>query len=265
MDKERKIGEIFTLEGEVLKVIEGKDCTGCFFYNTKLARCNNSKTVNYNTLKCNNVIRQDKKGVIFANVETLKEYPKERPLGDIFVDRHSYVLVDKFTVTGCKNCYYHRVDGSCKRTSLAGRCEALYRGTWVKFLAQTKAEIINILKKRDNYLMNDSNKVEEKENPNITNFDTSKVDYLPGSDNSIIDKHVNPDHYKSHPSGVECIEIARHYVFSIGNVFKYIWRAGLKKDEGLSDIDKEIEDLEKAKWYLEDRIKELKEKKECIK
>lgn len=75
-------------------------------------------------------------------------------------------------------------------------------------------------------------------------------------------ENVNhPKHYNSHPSGIECIEIARHYCFSIGNAFKYIWRAGLKKELGTEDIDKEIEDLEKAIWYINDRISELKSKK----
>lgn len=69
----------------------------------------------------------------------------------------------------------------------------------------------------------------------------------------------HPKHYNSHPSGIECIEIARHYCFSIGNAFKYLWRAGLKKDNCVKDIDKEIEDLEKAIWYINDRIKQLKE------
>jgi hypothetical protein len=74
------------------------------------------------------------------------------------------------------------------------------------------------------------------------------------------DDNVNhPNHYTSHPSGVECIEIARHYCFSIGNAIKYLWRAGLKKDASLDDKQKEIEDLEKAIWYINDRIKQLKE------
>lgn len=73
-----------------------------------------------------------------------------------------------------------------------------------------------------------------------------------------MEKVNHPKHYNSHPSGIECIEIARHYCFSIGNVFKYIWRAGLKKELGTEDIDKEIEDLNKASWYLNDRISELK-------
>ena len=68
---------------------------------------------------------------------------------------------------------------------------------------------------------------------------------------------INPDYYKSHPSGVECIDITRHYCFSIGNAIKYLWRAGLKTEEGLDNKEKEIEDLRKATWYINDRIKQL--------
>lgn len=67
----------------------------------------------------------------------------------------------------------------------------------------------------------------------------------------------HPDYYNSHPSGVECIDIARHYCFSIGNAIKYLWRAGLKKEMGLEDKEKEIEDLKKAIFYINDKIKQL--------
>ena len=69
---------------------------------------------------------------------------------------------------------------------------------------------------------------------------------------------INPDYYKSHPSGVQCIDITRHYCFSIGNAIKYLWRAGLKTEEGIQDREKEIEDLRKAIWYINDRIEQLK-------
>lgn len=72
----------------------------------------------------------------------------------------------------------------------------------------------------------------------------------------------HPSHYTSHPSGIEAIEITRHFCFTVGNAIKYLWRAGLKKVMDLSAIDKEIEDLEKAKWYIEDRIAQLKKMKE---
>lgn len=53
---------------------------------------------------------------------------------------------------------------------------------------------------------------------------------------------INPSHYRSHPSGVECIQITEHMSFNLGNAIKYIWRADLK--ENLK------EDLMKAMWYL---------------
>ena len=75
----------------------------------------------------------------------------------------------------------------------------------------------------------------------------------------VTDDAVNhPAHYNSDPSGVECIQIARHRNFNIGNAFKYIWRAGLKVEEGKQDLDKEIEDLDKAIFCLQDEKKRLK-------
>lgn len=74
----------------------------------------------------------------------------------------------------------------------------------------------------------------------------------------IKEDNVNhPKHYTSHPSGVECIEITRHYCFDIGNAIKYLWRAGLKTEALKLDVDKEIEDLHKAIWYIKDRIEQL--------
>lgn len=61
----------------------------------------------------------------------------------------------------------------------------------------------------------------------------------------------HPKHYTSDPSGVECIEIVRHRNFNVGNAIKYLWRAGLK------DESKTIEDLKKAKFYIDDEIKRL--------
>jgi hypothetical protein len=62
----------------------------------------------------------------------------------------------------------------------------------------------------------------------------------------------HPPHYGKHPSGVECIQIVEHFNFCRGNAIKYIWRAGEK------DPEKEIEDLEKARWYLDQEINRLK-------
>ena len=61
--------------------------------------------------------------------------------------------------------------------------------------------------------------------------------------------NINPPHYTSHPSGVECIQITRHMSFNIGNAVKYLWRFEDKNG---------IEDLEKAIWYIKDEIERLK-------
>lgn len=77
-----------------------------------------------------------------------------------------------------------------------------------------------------------------------------------------MEENVNhPQHYNQHPSGVECIDIARYYPFAIGNAIKYLWRAGLKKDAALEDVEKEIEDLNKAIWYITDRINQLRKER----
>ena len=52
----------------------------------------------------------------------------------------------------------------------------------------------------------------------------------------------HPDHYTSHPSGVECIQVVEHMGFNLGNAIKYIWRADLKGNA--------LEDLQKAQFYI---------------
>ena len=63
----------------------------------------------------------------------------------------------------------------------------------------------------------------------------------------------SPKHYTSHPSGVECIEITRHMNFNLGNAIKYIWRAGMK--------DEYLQELKKARWYIDDEIAKIEESK----
>lgn len=67
-----------------------------------------------------------------------------------------------------------------------------------------------------------------------------------------------PPHYVSDPSGVECIEITRHRNFNVGNAIKYLWRAGLKSDPDRALVEKQVEDLEKAIFYIRDEIGRLR-------
>lgn len=70
-----------------------------------------------------------------------------------------------------------------------------------------------------------------------------------------------PAHYTD--SKIEVIDYIedKKLGFCLGNAVKYISRAGKKKDSGRSVIDKEIEDLQKAIWYINRRIYELQDLK----
>lgn len=58
----------------------------------------------------------------------------------------------------------------------------------------------------------------------------------------------DPPHYKQY--GCEVIEITEHMTFNAGNAVKYIARSPFKGNQ--------IQDLEKAQWYLEREIARLK-------
>ena len=61
------------------------------------------------------------------------------------------------------------------------------------------------------------------------------------------------DHYKSHPSGIEAIEITQYESFLRGNILKYVLRAPYKGTE--------YEDLLKAAEYLNWEIERVEEER----
>ena len=65
----------------------------------------------------------------------------------------------------------------------------------------------------------------------------------------------NPKHYGGENNPYEAIKVIEAWGlgFCLGNTVKYISRAGKK------DPSKHIEDLKKAKWYLEREINKLEE------
>lgn len=67
---------------------------------------------------------------------------------------------------------------------------------------------------------------------------------------SILDNVNHPAHYKM-GNGCEVIDITENLNFCKGNAVKYICRAGVK------DPSKELEDLQKAMWYLKREITNL--------
>lgn len=68
------------------------------------------------------------------------------------------------------------------------------------------------------------------------------------------DKVNHPEHYGGKDNPYEAIKVieAWNLGFNLGNVVKYVSRAGKKESS------KELEDLEKAKWYLDRHIEKIK-------
>lgn len=58
-----------------------------------------------------------------------------------------------------------------------------------------------------------------------------------------------PSHYTQLP--VECVDVAEHFGYLLGNVIKYVWRHQHK--------GKPLEDLRKARYYLERAISKLED------
>ena len=61
----------------------------------------------------------------------------------------------------------------------------------------------------------------------------------------------HPTHYTNHKSGIECIQVTEYMNFCLGNAVKCIWRAGIKSDTP-------VEDLQKAIWYINREIERIK-------
>lgn len=78
-------------------------------------------------------------------------------------------------------------------------------------------------------------------------------------DEKIFDDVNHPQHYTS--GRIEVIDFIedKNLNFATGNAIKYIVRAGKKHSADKTDKEKAIEDLNKAIWYINRRIKEIEE------
>ena len=93
----------------------------------------------------------------------------------------------------------------------------------------------------------------EKNNDTLTEAEIDKmIEILSVPENDVVNR---PAHYTD--GNIEVIDFIddKKLGFCLGNVVKYVARAGKKNP------DKEIEDLEKAEWYLKHYIEKLKEAK----
>lgn len=115
----------------------------------------------------------------------------------------------------CKTCFYSELDGQIHPCNHCHKYDK-----WVK---------------RDMYIRDSSRPLSE-----------AIKEWVDCKDEECVDVVNQPPHYTDHPSGIECIQVTEHMGFNLGNAIKYIWRCDLKKDA--------IEDLKKAKWYIDREI-----------
>jgi len=69
-----------------------------------------------------------------------------------------------------------------------------------------------------------------------------------------------PAHYTRYPIQPRVFIMTNNMEFWRGNVIKYAARAGFKIYDGLSALKSEIRDLEKARDYIDERLKQLRSK-----
>lgn len=71
---------------------------------------------------------------------------------------------------------------------------------------------------------------------------------------------THPKHYTNkvpptdkHPNGIECYEVIMWFPTMVGSAIKYLWRAG--------DKDDELQDLRKAKQFIDFRIEQIEQQR----
>lgn len=88
----------------------------------------------------------------------------------------------------------------------------------------------------------------------VAGIKTIDNEFMPAKEPLNIPDGINhPLHYGGYDNPYEAIKVieAWHLDFCLGNVLKYICRAGEKS------ADTELTDLKKARWYLQRRIEQL--------
>lgn len=152
---------------------------------------------------------------------------------------------------GCGECVLSQLNGY-KHTCDKFPCTGIY---YANLEDVSKFSIAEVQKEIAEYIISKSEITCAKiNNSNIDNISKNMIT----CEEEKVDNVNNPSHYTSHPSGVECIDIIEHYDVLVANAIKYLWRAGLKVDSNKFSKAKEIEDLEKAIWYINRRINNLR-------
>ena len=157
------------------------------------------------------------------------------------------VVNEYCSLTGCKNCVLNNRPWENEyRNDLDGKCLSIFDATEDEI-----DEAIRLIASKDSHDKAIESLELENVEPDIEHeeIDLSVVEESIASES--IEDPINPSWYKD--GKIEVIEFIedKDLGYCLGNAVKYIARAGKK------DPTKEVEDLEKAKWYVERRIKQV--------
>lgn len=74
-----------------------------------------------------------------------------------------------------------------------------------------------------------------------------------------MESRIEHQDYYTLPNGIECKDVIQYFDWNTGSAIKYLWRKGKKSEEGLTNKQKTIEDLEKAIKCIKFEIELLKD------
>ena len=155
------------------------------------------------------------------------------------------VVNEYCNLTGCKNCVLNNRPWENEyRNDLDGKCLSIFDATEDEI-----DEAIRLIASKESHDEVIETLELESVGPEDVEIDLSVVEEIMASES--IEDPINPSYYTD--GKIEVIEFIedKDLGYCLGNAVKYIARAGKK------DPNKEVEDLEKAKWYVERRIKQV--------
>lgn len=149
--------------------------------------------------------------------------------------------------------------------------KAIYNDKKNMALFANPGDYIILMPDNNTLLYNDGSKQRTMHVQNVEEWINSGYiveSFAPKNDERTVPERVrqnmveHPSHYAwlKEKCGIEPQDIMRHLNSNMGQVIKYVLRAGHKSEKGVTDKEKHIEDLEKALFYLKDEIIMLKKK-----
>lgn len=169
-------------------------------------------------------------------------------------------VMERTHVEDCKKCYLKKECSNLNRGySNHTQCYSLFRDSdddvYYRLVEQCKTKDMEQKQQTETIMGKENSTIDLERLAELSGFVNRDIGLQTSVNVSPDNNNVDhPKHYNSHPSGIECITITRHHNFNIGNAIKYLWRAGLKHEQGMEDKEKQIEDLQKAIFYIKDEI-----------